>query len=157
MDLLKNILQDLRVELSDEFDKNFSRGGFFNRKWKKKWNGTDSHLIGVGTLRGSIKAQVSANAISFSSAVRYAAIHNEGGEITVTRKMKRFFWAMYQKTHQDRWKFAALKKVGSKIAIPQRQFIGESDEVSAIIEQVIVDNIDDYEKYFAAQLKKTKK
>ena len=33
--LKRNILNDMRVELADEFDRNFERKAFFTRKWKK--------------------------------------------------------------------------------------------------------------------------
>lgn len=31
----KTILKDLKVELSDEFDRNFERKAFFNEAWKQ--------------------------------------------------------------------------------------------------------------------------
>ena len=34
--LKRNILSDMRVELTEEFDKNFERKAFFNSKWKKR-------------------------------------------------------------------------------------------------------------------------
>ena len=34
--LKADILEDLRVELSDEFDRNFERKGFFSDKWKPR-------------------------------------------------------------------------------------------------------------------------
>ncbi len=49
--LLKNILSDLRVDLTDHFDKNFSRGGFFGKKWKPRKDGVAIHLNNTGTLR----------------------------------------------------------------------------------------------------------
>ena len=33
-----NILLDMRVELTEEFDKNFERKAFFTDKWKKRAN-----------------------------------------------------------------------------------------------------------------------
>lgn len=35
-DLLHRILSDMRVELTEEFDKNFERKAFFTDKWKKR-------------------------------------------------------------------------------------------------------------------------
>lgn len=29
-----NFLRDVKVELAEEFDRNFERKGFFNQKWK---------------------------------------------------------------------------------------------------------------------------
>ena len=57
----------------------------------------------------------------------YAEIHNEGGKITITRSQQKYFWAMWYKTKKDYWKYLALKKVGSYIEIPKRQFIGDDD------------------------------
>ena len=35
-DLLHRILSDMRVELTEEFDRNFERKAFFTDKWKKR-------------------------------------------------------------------------------------------------------------------------
>lgn len=34
--LISNILSDIEVELSDEFDRNFSQGSFFGDPWPNK-------------------------------------------------------------------------------------------------------------------------
>ena len=49
-----------------------------------------------------------ADGVRFSSYVPYAAIHNEGGKITVTGKMKKFFWAKFKETGEVGWKYMAL-------------------------------------------------
>jgi phage gpG-like protein len=97
--LIQNILSDVRVELLDEFDRNFQRKAFFTAAWqRRKVNyGKGSLMIQSGTLRRSIRAKISGQTLSFMSSTVYGAIHNEGGKIRVTRKMKRFFWAMYYK------------------------------------------------------------
>lgn len=107
--------------------------------------------------------------IRFSSDLPYAAIHNDGGQITVTAKMKSYFWARYyeatgkvsrttigekRKTKKniilsseaDFYKAMALKKIGSKINIPQRQFIGDDPEVLKIINRIVNENIKQYFK-----------
>lgn len=122
--LISNILQDIEVELSDEFDRNFSQGSFFGDPWPNKRSGEPSHLISSGKLRRSIRSQIIKNGVRWTSSEVYAAIHNEGGTITVTEKMKKYFWAMYAKTKLPSWKRMALMKVGKKIKIPKRQFIG---------------------------------
>ena len=94
-------LKDISVKLGDEFDRNFERQAFFNEQWaRRKFNDDESRglLTREGTLRRSIKDGVSVtdhDSVVFSSSVPYAAIHNEGGTITVTRKMKRYFWYRY--------------------------------------------------------------
>lgn len=56
--LKRNILNDMRVELADEFDRNFERKAFFTRKWKpRRINSRGSLLIVTGALHRSIKAE----------------------------------------------------------------------------------------------------
>lgn len=55
-------------------------------------------LMGRGTLRNSITGTSNKNRAIVSSKLPYAAIHNDGGTINITPKMRRFFWAMYYKT-----------------------------------------------------------
>ncbi len=158
--LSQKILNDIKVELKDEFDRNFERKAFFDQKWKKSKNG----LVSTGKLRRSIQAQVVGNSVVFTSSVPYASIHNTGGTITVTAKMKRYFWARYKEVagniktlkngkrsaskkniaisqEAEMWHRMALMKVGSKITIPQRQFIGNHPRVKKVIEQIVNENI----------------
>ena len=156
--IVKNILKDLKVELTEKFDKNFSQGGFFGNKWKPKKDGSASHLIKSGTLRRSIQSHIEENAIVFTSSTPYSAIHNEGGEIEVTKKMKKFFWAKAYEAQgktftksgkrsksksAEKWnkqaqiyRGLALKKTGSKIIIPQRQFIGKYNGMEKTVQRI---------------------
>ena len=43
----------------------------------------------------TLPLRISGNSITFSSDLPYAALHNEGGDIRVTPRMRRFFWAKY--------------------------------------------------------------
>lgn len=92
-------LRDVRVELKDEFDKNFEREAFFNERWaRRKYHDDRSRglLVRTGTLRRSLRAEVTdRRSVRFFTDVPYAAIHNEGGTITVTRRMKGWFWIQY--------------------------------------------------------------
>lgn len=172
-DFSKQIISDLRVELKDEFDKNFQRKAFFDRPWKqtKMLNKKGSLMMRTGALRQSLQAISNANQISFTSSLPYANIHNEGGTIKVTAQMKKFFWAMYYKangsisttkgkkleliTEEARWwKNLALKKVGSQIKIEKRQFIGWHPQLEVHIERVINENLKDIEKYMNQKFKK---
>lgn len=180
--LIRLTLKDISVELGDEFDRNFEREAFFNEKWaRRKFNDDESRglLSREGTLRRTIKdeASVTDRSVIFTSSVPYAAIHNEGGTITVTRKMKKYFWYRYllimgsKRSRPDKPKFTeklqrkksgelrdnqknrelieeakfckimALKKVGSKIVIPKRRFIGMHPEVERIIREITDTNI----------------
>lgn len=124
--LWKKMMEDLRVQLLDSYDKNFERKGFFGRRWKKRRVKNRGSLMMVsGRLRRSIRGRVIGKyTIEFSSDAPYARIHNEGGEIRVSERMKRYFWYLYMERKQPEYKWMALMKTGSKIKIPQRQFIG---------------------------------
>lgn len=151
----RNILSDMRVGLKEEFDKNFERKAFFTDKWKKRANpnARGTLLMVTGTLRRSIKSQVRGNGVRFSSAVPYASIHNEGGKITVTARMKRFFWYKYKQTKDEMWKRLALMKVGKTMTIPQRQFIGDGKETQEIIKGAIIKNLKDFNVQLTKLLK----
>jgi phage gpG-like protein len=175
---LHNFVTDLKVELSDEFDRNFERKAFFDQPWKdtRMPNRRGSLMMRTGALRRSIRATSSDNTIRFFSSLPYAAIHNEGGTVTVTAKMKKYFWAMYYKSsgavtktkkgearqtgrnkslsqEASRWKNMALKKVGSKIKIEQRQFIGPHRQVDQCVERVFARNMKEFEEFIYKSLK----
>jgi len=160
----------------DEFDKNFERKAFFSKPWAARKSGKKgSLLVASGLLRKSIRAELTNNGIRFSSSLPYADIHNNGGEIIVTAKMKRFFWAKYYelsgkvkvnaKTRKvskksqryseeaEYYKNLALMKVGDKIVMPQRQFVGNAPEVNQIVKEVVEDNLKDIETYIKIILK----
>lgn len=116
--LLNKILKDLKVELTDKFDKNFSQGGFFGNRWKPKKDGSASHLIKRGTLRRSIKSRIEGDSIVFTSSTPYAAAHNEGVSRNVTVKSKKG------------------KTFTRKMNLPQRQFIGEYAGMQKTVERI---------------------
>ena len=142
------LLRDIKVELSDEFDRNFERKAFFDRAWKPAIHNTiGSLMMRTGMLRKSITSQiVGGDSIRWTSSVPYADIHNSGGTITITPKMKGFFWYRFRiATGGDNkninpealfWRAMALKKIGSTIKIEQRQFIGEHPIVHQSIKEV---------------------
>ena len=174
-------LKDIRVKVGEEFDRNFEREAFFNDKRARRKHNDDKSrrlLMQSGKLRRSIKEEVTTtdHSVIFTSSVPYAAIHNEGGTITVTRRMKKYFWYRYllimgnKRNRPDKaplspklqrkkngemrsnkknlelteeakfYKYMALKRVGSKIVIPKRQFIGMHPEVERIIQEIIETN-----------------
>ena len=168
--VIRNILSDIRVDLKEEFDLNFERQAFFNEAWQRRRSPTRSVgaiLIGKGSLRRSIRSKTTGESITFYTDSPYAEIHNEGGEITVTDKMKRFFWAKYYSTvgsfgrkkngerrndkrnmqlsnEAEFWKHMALMKVGKTIKIPRRQFLGYSPEIEKLVREIIEENLADY-------------
>ena len=145
--VVRRILGDIRVELGDEFDQNFERQGFFSEKWQRRKSPIrgDGHiLVASGDLRKSIRSRSDESSITFYSDLAYAGIHNEGGEIKVTARMKRFFWHKYYETKDEFWKAMALMKVGKTIKIPRRQFLGMAPEVETEVRKIIEDNLADY-------------
>ena len=95
------------------------------------------------------KADLTEVNISFGEGLNYAAIHNEGGTITVkvSAKMKRYFWYMYKKTEDEKWKWMALTKNETlTIKIPKRQYIGESETLMNELDKMFIDRIKQYFK-----------
>ena len=165
--LTRRILRDIKVEVAGEIDRNFERQAFFSKAWqrsKSPLRGNGHILVNTGTLRRSVRSRSDASSITFFSDLPYAAIHNEGGEIKVTAKMKRYFWHKYyeacggfirkksgalsrskKQEHLNSvaefWKAMALMKVGSTIKIPQRRFIGTDPEMEASVKTIIENNV----------------
>ena len=168
--VIRRILSDIRVELGDEFDRNFERQAFFNDAWTRRKSPPrpgGTILVDTGTLRRSIRSRTTDDSITFYTDLPYAAIHNDGGEIVVTEKMKRFFWHKYYEatgsfgrkkngerrndkrtrqlsTEADFWRFMALKRAGTTIRIPRRRFLGTGTEVERIVREIIEDNLNEY-------------
>jgi len=167
-EIINIFIQDVAVELNDEFDRNFERKAFFDEAWpaEKVVNSRGSLMTRTGTLRASIHQTVLNDIITWQSSLPYASIHNTGGEITVTTNMKKFFWAMFYKnggkslkedelsTEAKQWKYLALMKVGSKIIIKKRQFIGEHPRVHEVIQDVFNDMEPELNQYVLNHLKK---
>ena len=168
--IIRRILSDIRVELGDEFDRNFERQAYFNEAWERRKSPTRAGgtiLTDTGTLRRSIQSRTTDDSITFYTDLPYAAIHNDGGEIVVTERMKRYFWYKYyaatgsfgrkkngerrndRRTRQlateaDFWRFMALKRVGTTIRIPRRRFLGTGPEVERIVREIIEENLNEY-------------
>ena len=169
--IFKRILKDIRVEMGDEFDKNFERQAFFSEAWARRKspirNEGRAILTDTGRLRRSIQSRTTDNSIIFYTDLPHAAIHNDGGEIKVTKRMKGYFWYKYYEatgsfgrkkdgtlrktkknarltTEADFYKWMALKKEGSTIKIPRRQFLGTSPEVEQAVRKIIEKNISEY-------------
>lgn len=168
--VIRRILSDIRVELGDEFDRNFERQAFFSEAWARRKSPTRPRgtiLVDTSTLRRSIKSRTTDDSITFYTELPYAAIHNDGGEIVVTEKMKRYFWHKYYEatgsfgrkkngqrrndkrtrqlsTEADFWRFMALKRAGTTIRIPRRRFLGTGPEVERIVREIIEDNLNEY-------------
>lgn len=93
-EVIDRSLEDIKVEFDEEFDRNFERTAFFDEKqWpeRKFDDGVGSLMQRTGGLRGSIRSRKRRDELVYSSSKPYARIHNEGGEIKVTKKMKGTF------------------------------------------------------------------
>ena len=148
---------------------NFRKGGFYGQTWTPPMRanlgfdgpGYGPLLSGTNHLMMSTDYFPSPGRVIIQNHLAYAQIHNEGGEITVTRRMKKFFWSQYYKRglvgqmygqakgkknrlkaeafnqEAEFWKAMALKKIGDKIKIPKRQFMGDHPEVDKIVTAII--------------------
>jgi len=143
------------------FKECFVAQGFTDTSFQR-WKPSNTPFAGKRTLYKSGKLMHSIRKLEATDQrlvviadSEYADMHNDGGYITVTPQMKKYFWAMYYKeagkgmrTSKGGAKYQsikvgkkanfckamALKKVGSKIKIDQRQFIGESRELMKLLE-----------------------
>lgn len=175
--IIKNIVNDVAVELRQQINENFRQSSFYGKKWdarKKDYKHNILNRRGGAGLMGSINVKPSGNAVHVTSNLPYAAIHNEGGKITVTANMKKFFWAKHYEAKAGSekfvrgkkkeqlskealyWRNMALMKIGSVITIPQRQFVGDHPQVKKMIEQVVADNLKELENYIKSHLKPKK-
>lgn len=168
---LQTTLEGIAKELGEEFDRNFERKAFFDQPWPAtKYPRTKGTTLVVdGHLRAGYANEVVGNQIKFTNSQPYANIHNEGGELTITAKMKKFFWAKYReaagitgktwktnlplKREAEYWKSLALMKVGSKIKIPKRQVIGHHPQADISIRRVVDINVEKFANQIAEALK----
>jgi len=89
----------------------------------------------------------------------YAQVHQEGGQIPITEKMRKFFWAQYYQHASstgrsrgkraistsgdaDFWKAMALKRKNAVINIPKRQFMDATPDLEKAILRVIKTEMD---------------
>ncbi|MBS1641325.1 MAG: phage virion morphogenesis protein [Bacteroidetes bacterium] len=137
--LQKKVTTVIGVEAVKHFKNNFQLEGFIDsalKKWEsrkiKRLGSTDNQKIlsKSGELADSIDFRIELSTIIIYSDKIYAQIHNEGGKITVTDKMRKYFWAMYYLAKKEsntiaaeQYKGMALAKV---IVMPKRKFMGDS-------------------------------
>lgn len=146
--LKRNILNDMRVELSEEFDRNFMRKAFFTKKWKRRAdpNAKGSLLIVTGTLRRSIRSEVKGDGVRFTSAVPYASIHNEGGSGTKSVRQ-------HTRTSRKGRQYT-VRAHTRRFTMPQRQFVGDGKRTQELIKGVIDDNLKDFDMQLSKFIKK---
>ncbi|MBO5626628.1 MAG: phage virion morphogenesis protein [Prevotella sp.] len=144
---------------TDHFQNNFRQGGFVDgglHPWpvtRRQQAGGKSANSQYGPLMsarknlyGSIRYVPGDAQVVVGTSVPYAAVHNQGATITshprVTPKMRRFAWAKFfangggstaANPEADKWKALALtkkEKLTVTSHIPQRKFLGESQELN---------------------------
>lgn len=126
---MRRIINDVKAKLDGEFSKNFERQAFFSEAWQRRKSPIRANktlLVQSGALRRSIKGEADESGVTFSSDLPYAAIHNNGGEIRVTPRMKKFFRAkFYEAAHYKRSNSANGKRKqltdGGFYALMQKQ------------------------------------
>lgn len=149
---------------------NFREGGFNGQKWKEPYRrklafsgarGRYGTLLSSNNhLYDSIDSKPERGKVLIFNDVQYAGVHNNGATITVTAKMKRYFWArhiqarggiktlksgkrsrskksMAMSREAEFWRNMAIKKVGSKIEIPKRKFFGIDPKLRQKISDII--------------------
>jgi len=159
--LFAQLVKAVAISANAIFDKSFETKSFDGRPWKARKHGNrGSLLVDSGALRRSLNYTINGNTITWTSNLPYAKIHNDGGYIKITPKMRKFFWHMYytctkkikrgkkgqvlkaslvHSKDAEFWKAMALlanRKQGKYIKIPRRRFIGNSNEVSRKIKQI---------------------
>ncbi|KAA6347171.1 hypothetical protein EZS27_005340 [termite gut metagenome] len=103
--MAKNLLENAHRYAGSEavkfFKESFVKQGFIDKSLTA-WQKTMNPLVGKrtlykqGVLMQSIrKVQETPERIVVESDTPYSEIHNEGGEITVTKAMKAHFWKLY--------------------------------------------------------------
>jgi len=133
---IKNITDEVNDYLLFYFKNSFNIKSFDNKPWKPSKHNQDT-LVDSGDLKKSIKTvSKSIKEIHIQSATPYSAIHNYGGTIRITDKMRKFFWAKFYETKKKHWKFMALSKK-TFIYIPQRQYMGTTVKLKKEVEQII--------------------
>jgi len=99
--LLRDTARMAAIESVKFFKDSFRNGGFTDTalvKWadRKSPLGGKKIMYGAGTLMQSIqKTEETAERVVVSSDTPYSAIQNDGGTVTVTAQMKKYWWAQY--------------------------------------------------------------
>lgn len=153
----------------------FLRGGYGGQTWKEPYrrrlsfNGAQAHygtlLSGTNHLRDSTDRDYPKRGqVRIFNEVAYAGVHNDGATITVTARMKKYFWARHYEALGARvrtkkgklsrskyneamnreaafWRAMATKKVGTMIKMPKRKFFGIDNALKAKVNKIINDEL----------------
>ncbi len=147
------LMAEIALIAQEFFKTNFKKQGSLKTGFEawtpRKFNSGKgrSLLRQSGLLFNEIRKRSGKNYAAVYNGLKYARIHNDGGNIPITPKMRRFFWAQYFNLMKGAlnksgnssslkkatklmpqaqfWKNMAMKK-GSVIKIPARPFIYKS-------------------------------
>lgn len=145
------------VAVRDSVRENFRKGRFYNgQNWQTPLRTSLGFTGARGQygplLSGSDHLMMSTDYVPLTgqviirNPVEYASVHNDGDQIPVTQRMKKFFWAKHYEAEElrgkgsveaDFWKNMALKKPGGRIKIPRRHFLGPDRAVDKIVKNTI--------------------
>lgn len=153
--IAEEALKDLPEKVGEKarafFLTSFIKEGFTDTSfmaWPKRKDDLPHKLLGQSlALRASVKvtqADMKRVVVRAGEGLPYAAIHNEGGTIsvTITDRMRRYFWYLFKKTGEEKYKWMALtKKERLTIRIPKRQFIGQSYILDQQLEKIFIKRI----------------
>lgn len=151
VDHLKRDLQSDAEKWGLDFIRgNFEREGFTDEAhipWPARKTTIGYKLLRVtgNLMRSTHVASSSIEKVEFENDAPYATIHNEGGviRITVTDKMRKYFWFMHKATGAPHWKWMALTKNKQlHITIPQRQFMGDSAKFTRVWNKYVARTIE---------------
>lgn len=130
-----DLQMDAEIKGMDFIHQNFYDEGWHGaafESWEPRKQSSSYNLLRVTNyLFNSINvASSSVDQVVFEADAPYAEIHNSGGvlNIPVTQRSRKFFWAMFKATGDEKWKWMALtKKESFTIKMDKRQFMGDSD------------------------------
>ncbi len=147
-DLIRDILSDMRVELTDMFDRNFEHKGFFGSKWtpRKNTKAKGSLLHVTGKMRRSIRPSIRGHGVHYSSPLPYTELHNTGGKFTQSVRA-------HNRTNKRTGKTYKVKSHTRTMTMPKRQFIGDHPEVQKAIRGIIDENITNFFDNLAKEIR----
>ncbi len=147
--LKRKTTANAKVKGLNHIKDSFRKGGFTGsafEPWKRLANpSARAVLINSGFLRDANRArEFKGTQVEFFNEAPYASLHNEGGVLVVrvTKRMRKYFWFMYKKTEDTRWKWMALtKKDRMRIKIPKRKFLGHSEALITALQNDLKNDI----------------
>lgn len=142
-------LEQVADLLWDSVKDNFLQGGR-PEKWKRLANGEPRRLIKSGKLFGRIHKRVFVEGDTPTAEVfvrdpepyMFAQHFGAVTHPTVSEQSRKFFWAMFHSTGDEKWKWMALsRKKKFTVVIPESPFMIMQDEDRQKIMELLVKNM----------------